>query len=60
MYFIHLLLNILFVTLSSGHLLSQVHHLNVEKLFFNKAVLNQRWVKLSEVGKFSIFWVSVL
>ena len=33
MYFIHLLLNILFVTLSSGHLLSQVHDLNVEKLF---------------------------
>ena len=33
MYFIHLLLNILFVTLSSGHLLSQVNHLNVGKLF---------------------------
>ena len=36
MYFIHLLLNILFVTLSSGYLLSQAHHLNVEKLFFNR------------------------
>ena len=36
MYFIHLLLNILFVTLSSGHLLSQVNHLNVGKLFFNR------------------------
>ena len=36
MYFIHLLLNILFVTLSSGYLLSQVHYLNVEKLFFNR------------------------
>ena len=36
MYFIHLLLNILFVTLSSGHLLSQVNHLNVGKLFFDR------------------------